>query len=177
MIRTAIIVTILAAGVAAAVAQPQRRAEREHLRQGPRLVEELDLTEQQESQWKDLRFALEKKQTATRAKVDVARIELKELMSADKLDRAAIEKKTKEISDLQYQMKLAHIDHMFAVLNILTPEQQEEWKEHMARPRSGMRDRLRHMMRGPRWGGGPWPGAEGHSRFGDLGPDPVPDED
>jgi len=177
MIRTAIIVTILAAAVAATAAQPQRRAERERHRQGPRLIEELNLTEQQEAQWKDLRFALEKKQTATQAKADVARIELKELLSAEKLDRAAIEKKTKEISDLQYQMKLAHIDHMFAVLNILTPEQQEEWKEHMARPRSGMRDRLRHMMRGPRWGGGPWPHAQDPSVLGERGLEPMPEED
>jgi Spy/CpxP family protein refolding chaperone len=165
MIRSAIVITILAAGLTVSVAQPQRQATREHLRQGPQIAEELKLTEAQEAQWKELQFALQKKQTTARAKVDVARIELKELMAADKLDRAAIEKKTKEISDLQYQLKLAHIDHMFAVLKILTPEQQAEFKEHLSRPRPFMRDRMRQMMRGPRWGAR------------DLEPVPEPEEE
>jgi Spy/CpxP family protein refolding chaperone len=165
MIRSAIVITILAAGLTVSVAQPLRQGERERHRQGPKIVEELKLTEEQEAQWKELQFALQKQQTTARAKVDVARIELRELMSADKLDRAAIEKKTKEISDLQYQLKLAHIDHMFAVLKILTPEQQAEFKEHLASPRPFMRDRMRQMMRAPRWGAG------------DLEPVPEPEEE
>jgi len=98
-------------------------------------------------------------------------------MSAEKLDRAAIENKTKEISDLQYQMKLTRIDHMFGLLKILTPEQQQEWKEHMGRPRPHMRERMRHYMRGPRWGGGPWPDADDRAPLDEMGPSPEPDED
>ena len=98
MFYSTIVVSLLALGVAVSSAQPQRTGEREHFRQGLRLVEELNLTDQQEAQWRELRFSLEKKQTTARAKVNVARIELKELMSAEKSDRGAIEKKTKEIS-------------------------------------------------------------------------------
>lgn len=179
MMRSAILATLLAVGIAAAPAQGrwQARGEREEIRPGPRLLDELKLTDQQKDQWQELHFALEKKQTATRAKVDVARIELRELMSAEKLDKVAIEKKTKEVSDLQYQLKLARIDHMFGVLNILTPEQQKEWKEHMARPRPLMRERMRPHMRGPRCGGGPCGAMDMPPFFGEPAPAPEPDED
>ena len=66
MIHSTIVVSILALGVAVSSAQPQHMGERERIRQGPRLVEELNLTDQQEAQWRELRFSLEKKQT-TRA--------------------------------------------------------------------------------------------------------------
>ena len=49
-------------------------------------------------------------------------------------DLARIEKKMKEVSDLQYQEKLAWLDHTFAVRAILTPEQIGVWKKGMGRP-------------------------------------------
>ncbi len=110
---------------------------RQHPFGGPSMKERLNLTEQQQGQLRDLQFQYRKKQIQLRAKIQLARLETRELFSADKPDRSAIEKNVKAISDLQYQQKLDRIDHLFAVRNILTPDQLKIWKEGMGR---------RHMM-------------------------------
>lgn len=99
-----------------------------------RMIEQLNLTDAQEVQMKKLRADHQKKQVALQAKVRIARIEMREMMDAAAPDRSAIEKKMKEVSDLQYQEKLAWLDHTFAVRAILTPEQIGVWKKGMGRP-------------------------------------------
>lgn len=96
-----------------------------------RMMEALNLTDQQKVQMEKLRTELEKKQVAVQGKIAVLRVELKELFQAENPDRSAIEKKMKEVSDLQHQLKINGLDHLFAVKGILTPEQQKEWKKHM----------------------------------------------
>jgi Spy/CpxP family protein refolding chaperone len=85
-----------------------------------------------------LRLDLEKKQAETQSKIHIVRLDLKGLFMAEKPDRGAIEKNLKTISDLQYQAKLNHVDHLFAVKGILTSEQQKIWKEHMMEQGDGM---------------------------------------
>jgi Spy/CpxP family protein refolding chaperone len=122
---------------------------------GPRpqraeLLKELNLTDQQMSQITKLRLDMEKKQVAGQSKIRMARIELRELMQVDTPDRTAIEKKLKEVSDAQHQLKLNMVDHMFAVRALLTPEQQKTWKKHMAGRLMGgggpMRDWMERRM-------------------------------
>ena len=96
-----------------------------------RMMEALNLTDQQKVQMEKLRTELEKKQVTVQGKIAVLRVELKELFQAENPDRNAIEKKMKEVSDLQHQLKVNGLDHLFAVKGILTPEQQKEWKKHM----------------------------------------------
>ncbi len=96
-----------------------------------KMMEALNLTDQQKAQMEKLRTELEKKQVTVHGKVAVLRVELKELFQAENPDRSAIEKKMKEVSDLQHQLKINGLDHAFAVKGILTPEQQKIWKKHM----------------------------------------------
>ena len=100
-----------------------------------------------------LHLDLEKKTTQTNSKIQLARLDLKELFMADKPDKGAVEKQIKVISDLQHQQKLNHIDHLFAVRDILTPEQQKMWKEHAGGmlmgadgPRGGARMRMHERI-------------------------------
>ncbi len=95
------------------------------------LLEGLNLTDQQQVEMKTLRLAMEKKSIQSNAKIRLARVELRELFAAEKPDRGAIEKRMKDVSDLQYQEKLDWVDHHFAVIALLTPEQQKIWKKHM----------------------------------------------
>jgi Spy/CpxP family protein refolding chaperone len=107
----------------------------------------LNLTEQQETQMQKLRFDLEKKQTTVQSKIKLLRIDMKELIAAENPDRNAIEKKMKEVSDLQLQEKMNGLDHLFAVKAILTPEQQKIWKQHMKQMGPEMKERvMRGMM-------------------------------
>jgi Spy/CpxP family protein refolding chaperone len=106
------------------------------------MMEALNLTEPQKVQMEKLRTELEKKQVTVHGKIAVLRVELKELFQAENPDRSAIEKKMKEVSDLQHQIKINGLDHLFAVKAILTPEQQKMWKKHMlmmGEERMGMR--------------------------------------
>ena len=96
-----------------------------------KMMEALNLTEQQKVQMEKLRTDLEKNQVGVQGKIAVLRVELKELFQAENPDRSAIEKKMKEVSDLQHQLKINGLDHLFAVKGILTPDQQKIWKKHM----------------------------------------------
>ena len=108
----------------------------------------LNLTEAQETQMQKLRFELEKKQTTVQSKIKLLRIDIKELFAAENPDRNAIEKKSKEVSDLQLQEKLNVLDHMFTVKGILTPEQQKIWKQHMKQMGPEMKERMMGRMMG-----------------------------
>ncbi|MGB5875603.1 MAG: Spy/CpxP family protein refolding chaperone [Bacteroidota bacterium] len=162
MYRSLVAVLVLALGASAlAFGQPYRQRserDRERSRAEP-FIESLDLTDEQKTQMHELRFNQQKSQVQRESKVKLARIELRELMMADNPDRSAIEKKTKEISDLQYQAKLDMIDHLFKVRSILTPEQQEKFKGHMLRGGGGFRGHRPGMGRG----------------WGDLEPEATPD--
>ncbi len=153
MYRSLVAVLVLTLGASTlAFGQPYReRSERERERNRAQpLIESLDLTDEQQTQMHELRISQQKEQVGREAKVKLARIEMKELMMADDPDRSAIEQKTKEISDLQYQAKLDMIDHLFKVRSILTPEQREKFKGHMLRGAGGSRGGRSGMRRG--WG-------------------------
>jgi Spy/CpxP family protein refolding chaperone len=145
---SAVFVAILLAASTFAFAQPpggpgqrdRMMDRREHLRQ------DMHLTDQQESQVKKLHLELERKQAQVRSKIQLARLDMKEMYLSDKLDRAAIEKSVKQVSDLQEQMKMNFIDFWFSVNGILTPEQQKTWKNHLGEMAGEMRERMRGRM-------------------------------
>jgi Spy/CpxP family protein refolding chaperone len=114
-------------------AQP-RRMERHERRQGPmmdrkELIEKLDLTADQKKQFGNLQSELQKNQIMSHSKVQLARIDLRQLFHDDRPDRALIEAKLAEIGKLQTDMKLAHVGFWFDVNKMLTADQQKKWKE------------------------------------------------
>jgi Spy/CpxP family protein refolding chaperone len=107
----------------------------------------LNLTGQQKTDVQKLHADMERSMVKVQSAVRLARIDLRQLLDAEKLDRNAIEKKVREVSNLQQEAKTALIDHLFAVYAMLTPEQQKTFKEHMARrledgPGPGIRQRM-----------------------------------
>ncbi len=110
------------------------------------LMAKLNLTDDQQAQMQKMRIDLQKKQTAMQAKIRIARLEMQELFGAANIDKAAIEKKMKEVSELQYQEKLNGLDHLFSVKAILTPEQQKIWKDHIKQVGPEMRERMMERM-------------------------------
>lgn len=108
------------------------------------LIARLNLSEDQQAQFDKMRIDIQKKQTLIQSKIRIARLEMQELYNAATPDRNAIEKKMRDISDLQLQTKLNHLDHMFAVKGILNADQQKIWKQHMqAMGEGGL---MRHRM-------------------------------
>jgi Spy/CpxP family protein refolding chaperone len=133
------------------LAQPREHggAARPFMEKRQAMLDELKLSAEQKTQMAKLGLDFEKRQTETQSKIRIARLDLKGLFMAEKPDRAAIEKQLKTISELQYQAKLNHVDHLFAVRGILTPDQQKIWKENMMMPGDGMGGPP-HPMRGRR---------------------------
>jgi nickel and cobalt resistance protein CnrR len=110
------------------------------------MMAKLNLTDDQQAQMEKLRIDMQKKQTALRAKIQIARLDMQELFNATAPDRNAIEKKMKEIGDLRLQQELNQLDHQFAVRGILNPEQQKIWKHEMMF--GGPQGRMGGRMRG-----------------------------
>ena len=157
MYRSIVAILVMSLGVSTfAIGQQERRpygrerTKERQVRRADTIIERLNLTEEQQKQWHELRIKHQKKQIQHQPKVQLVRLELQELMVADNPDKSAIKKKVKEISDLQYQGKLDKIDHLFEMRSVLTPEQQELWKGHMLRGMGGFRGGA-GRMHGP-WG-------------------------
>ncbi len=136
-----------------AFAQPGRGPlHRPHMRPAHEaIIQKLNLNETQQNQMKKFHLDLMKKQTALRSKIQTLRLDIQELFLAEKVDRAAIEKNIKAITDVQQQMRMNMLDHWFQVNAILTPEQQKIWKNAPGmigqRIREGMKQGMRGMMR------------------------------
>jgi Spy/CpxP family protein refolding chaperone len=146
----ALLFLALAVAGSSVLAQPRER-QRFMERQSDRLVDQLQLTDAQQSSMKKLRLDLERKNAEAQSKIRMARIDLKEQYQADKPERVRIERILKTISDLQHQLKLNVVDHWYSVNAILTAEQQKIWKEHAGRMGEGRRGdgfgpRMRGMM-------------------------------
>jgi Spy/CpxP family protein refolding chaperone len=92
------------------------------------LFGKLNLTDEQKSKMRDFKVEQAKKQIALRSKIEIQKVEAKQLITADKIDRLAIEKKANEIAKLGVEAKMLKLDGWIAVNNILTPEQQKIWK-------------------------------------------------
>jgi len=90
----------------------------------------MKLTPEMEQRFQGLRAEFQKAMVRQRAEIDLAGIDMRELMDAEEPDKSAIGRKMKEVSDLQHEQQLAGLDHRFAVREMLTPEQREIWKNH-----------------------------------------------
>lgn len=94
------------------------------------VIERLDLNEKQESQFKQLRSDREKKNIELHAKIQTARLALRDLFDEEQPDQDKIESRFTEISKAQNELKMSAIGFWFNVNKILTKEQQKLWKEH-----------------------------------------------
>jgi Spy/CpxP family protein refolding chaperone len=94
------------------------------------VMEELNLTDDQQKQFGKLHDEMEKKQIDLRSKVQSLRVDLKGLFRDEKPDQGKIESKINEISKLQNEMKHAHVGFWFSVNKILNADQQKAWKQH-----------------------------------------------
>jgi Spy/CpxP family protein refolding chaperone len=105
----------------------------------------LKLNDQQKKQIEQMRFDMQKQLVGVRAKMQMARLDLHQLLAADNPDKAAIEAKMGEISQIALQVHSTRLNHWFEVNKILNPDQQKVWRGLLKHP---LRDRVRAWMRG-----------------------------
>jgi Spy/CpxP family protein refolding chaperone len=127
----------------------------------PDMREKLGITTEQAARIRQQETDFQKASVMNRAKSEVAHMELNQLMSADKPDRAAIDKKLSDISAAQLVSEQTRVHHQLDMKTALTPDQQAKLKELMQSRRPG--------IHGP---GDPNGGPQGGPGRGGRGPRP-----
>jgi Spy/CpxP family protein refolding chaperone len=104
----------------------------------PDMREKLGITADQAAKIRQQETDFQKASVMNRAKSQVAHMELNQLMSADKPDRAAIDKKLADISVAQLGQEQTRVHHQLDMKTALTPDQQAKLKTLMQQRRPGM---------------------------------------
>ncbi len=132
----------------------------------PAIRQQVGITAEQAAKVSQQTSDFRKAQIRDGADIQVKRIDLQDLLSADKPDRAAIDAKLQEISAAQLTLSKSAIDYELNMREAITPAQREKLRQLM-------RDRGR-AGDGRSGGGPPKPGPQGAGRRGPRGSAPPP---
>jgi len=89
----------------------------------------LGLSDKQIDSLKAIRTRVEKDTIKKRADLQLARVDLRELLHKDQVDMKAVEASLKKVESVRTDLKLAHIKAREEIKAILTPEQRKKLKE------------------------------------------------
>jgi Spy/CpxP family protein refolding chaperone len=89
----------------------------------------LGLDENQRDSIKEIKIRVMKDTIRKKADLEVARIDLNEILHKDQVDMNAADKTLKKIASLQTDIRLSHIKAMEEIKSKLTPEQRKKFKE------------------------------------------------
>lgn len=110
----------------------------------------LGLDEKQKEAVKAVHLRTKKEMVRSRADVEVAEIELKEVLSKDPVDLKAAEATVKKVEGLKSEMRMLHIKAMEEIKSSLTPEQRKKFVEMMEQGGmghgKGMKGKCKHCM-------------------------------
>jgi Spy/CpxP family protein refolding chaperone len=130
----------------------------------PEMQQKVGVSAEQVAKIRTQETAFRKSSIQQRADLEIKQLDLRELMAADKPDRAAIDRKLQEVSASRLAMDKSRVDFRLNMKDALTPEQREKLKAAMkekweARRNERQRGPGQRGPRGPRPGGGPGAGA------------------
>jgi Spy/CpxP family protein refolding chaperone len=91
----------------------------------------LNLDEQQKASIGEIKSRMMKETIRRKADMQIAQIELKDLLKRDPVDMKAVEAKMKQLEIMKTEMHLSHIKAMEDCKARLTPEQRKKLKEMM----------------------------------------------
>jgi Spy/CpxP family protein refolding chaperone len=91
----------------------------------------LDLTEKQKDTVKEIRSRVLKETIKKRADLEIAGVELRELLGKDSVDMSAVEAKLKKTESMRTDLRLSHIKAREEIKALLTPEQRKKFKEDL----------------------------------------------
>jgi len=127
LIITALLSFLIVIAGAFTYAQKQRENRRENMQEC--VMEELDLTDNQQTQIEELRLAHQGKMIDLKADVEKKKLGLKELQSSGNFSRGDYIAKHEEIISAQNKIKLERANHHMDVYEMLDTEQQETWNK------------------------------------------------
>lgn len=123
-------------------AQPAEKMKRMQNPGMKSVPERLNLTEDQEKQFRDITFEHQKKVIDLKSAIEKNRLELKKMAAENKVDEKKLIDLTDANSKLQAEMKSLAVKKWIAINKILNDEQKAIWSKHL-----GM-DRKKGMMKG-----------------------------
>jgi Spy/CpxP family protein refolding chaperone len=94
------------------------------------LLEDLDLSRDQAKEIAEIRDEQRRRAIDRRAEIQVAALDLRKLMRANRPDRGAIEHQIDVIAHLRAELHKSRVDALLDMREVLTPEQREKLKEH-----------------------------------------------
>jgi Spy/CpxP family protein refolding chaperone len=127
----------------------------------PDIREKVGVTTEQVAKIREQESDFRKSEIRNRADLEVKRIDLNDLLAAEKPDRAAIDSKLQEISGAELALEKSRIDYRLTMRDALTPAQRQKLRDAMKKRRQrgdGSRPR----------------GPQGVGRGGQRGPTPPP---
>ncbi|MGB2677351.1 MAG: periplasmic heavy metal sensor [Candidatus Acidiferrum sp.] len=127
----------------------------------PAIREKLGITAEQVGAIRKQESDFRKTEIRDRADLEVKRVDLRDLLEADKPDRVAIDSKLQEISTARLALEKSAIHYRLTMREAITPAQREKLHQLMS-------ERWRHG------GGSGRPGPRGEGRKGLHGPAPTP---
>ena len=133
-----------------------------------RLADELDLSEGQQAELKDLLASQKKDAIRMKADREIAQVELQEAMQQEEPDLAVIEDQVRHIASLGAKMQFSQIKTQIDAKSVLTEEQQAKLKELVKDRMSAMR---KARGRGQSDQPGPGRNRAGRGRPNQPGPD------
>lgn len=114
------------------------------------MLKELNLTDTQQKQFETITFDMQKKQIELGAKLATLKLEMKRLMTAETIDKGAIEKKMNEIAAQQIAVRMNHLNAWSEKNKILNADQQKPWKKMFLRHLQNGKGGKPNGMQGPR---------------------------
>jgi Spy/CpxP family protein refolding chaperone len=97
----------------------------------PAIRQQVGVTDEQAATIRKQQLDFRTAEIRNRADVEIRRMELKDLLAADKPDRAAINASLQEISAAQLSVQKSAIDHRLTMRDAITPAQREKLRELM----------------------------------------------
>lgn len=105
------------------------------------LLERLDLSDAQREKMRAIHERTQRSQIQARADLQIATLDLRQLMHADRPDRAAIDRQIDKVAQMRAAQHKAHAGALLEARALLTPEQQKKLHELQADPHRGPRPR------------------------------------
>ncbi len=125
-------------------AQQQKQIDRP--KRGSAFNQWLNLTPEQEKQFKDIRYEQQKKAIDLRSQIQKNRLEIKHMLNNNNVDEKKILSLTDANSTIQAELRNSSVKSWLSIHKILTPEQQKIWAQHFKGMRGEMRNGLRNRI-------------------------------
>lgn len=99
----------------------------EHRETFMKLIQELELTDEQQERLRSIRIEQKRSEIEKRSRVAIIRLDLEEMLRGIEVNRSQIEEKVKEIGRIRTELELAKIYVLLRARDVLTDEQLEKF--------------------------------------------------